>query len=140
MNRNGYFAVVLDDTWIDVVRKNATMDVVRGDHITIAYKPDETTFENLRDIMGKRVNAYINELRRNENIEAFWVTDMFYDSFSLSLKEKRLTRIDEGAAHITISHKKGLKPKEANTMFTNPTHVEQRIGYVEGVIEWIDFN
>jgi hypothetical protein len=56
------------------------------------------------------------------------------------LKEKRLTRIDEGAAHITISHKKGLKPKEANTMFTNPTHVEQRIGYVEGVIEWIDFN
>ena len=68
------------------------------------------------------------------------MTDMFYDSFSLSLSEKRLTRIDEGAAHITISHKKGLKPKEANTMFTNPTHVEQRIGYVEGVIEWIDFN
>ena len=140
MNHNGYFAVVLDDTWTNVVRKNATMDVVRGDHITIAYKPDETTFENLRDIIGKRVNAYISELRRNENIEAFWVTDMFYDSFSLSLKEKRLTRIDEGAAHITISHKKGLKPKEANTMFTNPTHVEQRIGYVEGVIEWIDFN
>ena len=69
MNRNGYFAVVLDDTWTNVVRKNATMDVVRGDHITIAYKPDETTFENLRDIMGKRVNAYISELRRNENIE-----------------------------------------------------------------------
>jgi hypothetical protein len=140
MKHKGYFAVVLDDTWTDVVRKNATMDVVRGDHITIAYKPDDTTFENLKDLMGKRVNAYISELRRNENIEAFWVTDMFYDSFSLSLKEKRLTRVDEGAAHITISHKKGLKPKEANTMFTNPTHVEQRIGYVEGVIEWIDFN
>ena len=140
MKHKGYFAVVLDDTWTDVVKKNATMDVVRGDHITIAYKPDDTTFENLKDLMGKRVNAYISELRRNENIEAFWVTDMFYDSFSLSLSEKRLTRIDEGAAHITISHKKGLKPKEANTMFTNPTHVEQRIGYVEGVIEWIDFN
>ena len=52
MKHNGYFAVVLDDTWTDVVRKNATMDVVRGDHITIAYKPDNTTFENLRDIMG----------------------------------------------------------------------------------------
>ena len=88
MNRNGYFAVVLDDTWKDVVRKNATMDVVRGDHITIAYKPDETTFENLRDIMGKRVNAYISELRRNENIEAFWVTDMFYDSYRLTEDEK----------------------------------------------------
>ena len=53
MKHNGYFAVVLDDTWTDVVRKNATMDVVRGDHITIAYKPDNTTFENLRDIIKK---------------------------------------------------------------------------------------
>ena len=140
MNRNGYFAVVLDDTWKDVVRKNATMDVVRGDHITIAYKPDETTFENLRDIMGKRVNAYISELRRNENIEAFWVTDMFYDSYRLTEDEKRLTRVDDGAAHITISHKKGLKPKEANTMFTNPTYTRQAIGYVEGIFKWIPFN
>ena len=140
MNRNGYFAVVLYDTWTDVVRKNATMDVVRVDHITIAYKPDETTFENLRGIMGKRVNAYISELRRNENIEAFWVTDMFYDSYRLTEDEKRLTRVDDGAAHITISHKKGLKPKEANTMFTNPTHSEKRVGYVEGIFMWIDFN
>ena len=140
MNRNGYFAVVLDDTWTNVVRKNATMDVVRGDHITIAYKPDETTFENLRGIMGKRVNAYISELRRNENIEAFWVTDMFYDSYRLTEDEKRLTRVDDGAAHITISHKKGLKPKEANTMFTNPTYTRQAVGYVEGVFKWIPFN
>ena len=68
MKHNGYFAVVLDDTWTDVVRKNATMDVVRGDNITIAYKPDNTTYENLRDIMGKRVNSYISEYRKNENI------------------------------------------------------------------------
>ena len=140
MNHNGYFAVKLDESWQDVVKRNVTMEVVRGDHITLAYKPEEWVFDRLTKLVGKRVNAYISELRRNENIEAFWVTDMFYDSFSLSLKEKRLTRVDEGAAHITISHKKGLKPKEANTMFTNPTHVEQRIGYVEGVIEWIDFN
>ena len=116
------------------------MDVVRGDHITIAYKPDETTFENLRDIIGKRVNADISELRRNENIEAFWVTDMFYDSYRLTEDEKRLTRVDDGAAHITISHKKGLKPKEANTMFTNPTYTRQAVGYVEGVFKWIPFN
>lgn len=140
MNHNGYFAVVLDDSWKDVVKKSATMDVVRGDHITIAYKPDDTTFENLRDIMGKRVNAYISEFRKNENIEAFWVTDMFYDSYRLTEDEKRLTRVDDGAAHITISHKKGLKPKEANTMFTNPTYKRQAVGYVEGVFKWIPFN
>jgi hypothetical protein len=140
MNHNGYFAVVLDDTWTDVIKKNATMDVVRGDHITIAYKPDNTTFENLRDIMGKRVNAYIDEFRSNENIEAFFVTDMFYDSYRLTEKEKRLERVDEGMAHITVSHKKGLKPKEANTMFTNPTSKRQAVGYVEGVFKWIPFN
>ena len=44
------------------------------------------------------------------------------------------------ATDITISHKKGLNQKQSCLMFTNPTHVEQRIGYVEGVIEWIDFN
>ena len=97
-------------------------------------------FDRLTKLVGKRVNAYISELRRNENIEAFWVTDMFYDSYRLTEKEKRLTRVDDGSAHITISHKKGLKPKEANTMFTNPTHKEERIGYVEGVFKWIPFN
>ena len=140
MNHNGYFAVKLDESWQNVIKKNATMEVVRGDHITLAYKPEEWVFDRLTKLVGKRVNAYISELRRNENIEAFWVTDMFYDSFSLSLSEKRLTRIDEGAAHITISHKKGLKPKEANTMFTNPTHQEPRVGYVEGIFKWIPFN
>ena len=97
MNHNGYFAVKLDESWQDVVKRNATMEVVRGDHITLAYKPEEWVFDRLIKLVGKRVNAYISELRRNENIEAFWVTDMFYDSFSLSLKEKRLTRVDEGA-------------------------------------------
>ena len=90
--------------------------------------------------VGGRVNAYISELRRNENIEAFWVTDMYYDSYRLTEDEKRLTRVDDGAAHITISHKKGLKPKEASTMFTNPTYTRQAVGYVEGIFKWIPFN
>jgi hypothetical protein len=138
MNHNGYFAVKLDKTWTDVIKKNATMEVVRGDHITLAYKPDDVAFARYTKLVGKRVNAYIDELRRNENIEAFWVSDMFYDSYSLTESEKVLKRWDDVAPHITISHKKGLKAKEANTMFTNPTHTEERIGYVEGIIEWID--
>ena len=31
MNHNGYFAVKLDESWQDVVKRNATMEVVRGD-------------------------------------------------------------------------------------------------------------
>ena len=139
MKHKGYFAVKLDKSWQDIIKKNATMDVVRGDHITLAYKPEEWVFDRLTKLVGKRVNAYINEFRSNENIEAFFVTDMFYDSYRLTADEKRLTRVDDGEAHITVSHKKGLKPKEANTMFTNPTHKRQAVGYVEGVIEWIDF-
>ena len=42
--------------------------------------------------------------------------------------------------NITISHKKGLKAKRSKHNVYKSTHVEQRIGYVEGVIEWIDFN
>ncbi len=34
---NGYFAVKLDESWQELIKKGATMDVVRGDHITIAY-------------------------------------------------------------------------------------------------------
>ncbi len=139
MNHNGYFAVKLDKSWQDIIKKNATMEVVRGDHITIAYKPEERVFDRLTKLVGKRVNAYIDEFRKNENIEAFWVTDMFYDSYRLTESEKRLERVDDGEAHITVSHKKGLKPKEANTMFTNPTYKRQAVGYVEGTLEWIDF-
>jgi len=111
------------------------MDVVNGDHITIAYKPDNKTFNKLNKFIGQKVNAYFNELRANENIEAFWVKDMF-----LTETTKRFKRVDPGSAHITISHKKDMNSGEANTMFTNPTHKENRLGWVEGTFNWIPFN
>ena len=132
---NGYYAVVLDEKSCDAVQQNATMDVVNGDHITIAYKPDNKTFNKLNKFIGQKVNAYFNELRANENIEAFWVKDMF-----LTETTKRFKRVDPGSAHITISHKKDMNSGEANTMFTNPTHKENRLGWVEGTFNWIPFN
>jgi hypothetical protein len=36
---NGYYAVALDKKSYDVVKQNATMDVVVSNHITLAYKP-----------------------------------------------------------------------------------------------------
>ena len=132
---NGYYAVVLDEKSCDAVQQNATMDVVNGDHITIAYKPDNKTFNKLNKFIGKKVNAQFNEFRANENIEAFWVKDMF-----LTETTKRFKRIDPGSAHITISHKKDMNSGEANTMFTNPTHKENRLGWVEGTFNWVPFN
>ena len=132
---NGYYAVILDKKSCTAVRQNATMDVVNGDHITIAYKPDNKTFNELNKFIGKKVNAYFNELRANENIEAFWVKDMF-----LTETTKRFKRVDPGSAHITISHKKDMNSGEANTMFTNPTHKENRLGWVEGTFNWVPFN
>ena len=129
---NGYYAVVLDKKSCDDVQQNATMDVVNGDHITIAYKPNNKTFKKLNKLIGKKVNAYFNELRANENIEAFWVKDMF-----LTGAAKRFKRVDPGSPHITISHKKGMKSGEADSMFTNPTLKEDKFGYVEGIFNWV---
>ena len=131
---NGYYAVVLDKKSCDAVQQNATMNVVNGDHITIAYKPNNKTSLKLNKFIGKKVNAYFNELRANESIEAFWVKDMF-----LTETAKRFKRVDPGSPHITISHKKDMKSGEANSMFTNPTHKENRLGYVEGIFNWVPF-
>ena len=129
---NGYYAVVLDKKSCDAVKQNATMNVVNGDHITIAYKPNNKTSLKLNKFIGKKVNAYFNELRANESIEAFWIKDMF-----LTETAKRFKRVDPGSPHITISHKKGMKSGEADSMFTNPTLKEDKFGYVEGIFNWV---
>ena len=131
---NGYYAVVLDKKSCDDVQQVATMDVVNGDHITIAYKPNNKTFKKLKKFIGQKVYASFNELRANESIEAFWVKDMF-----LTETSKRFKRVDPGSPHITISHKKGMKSGEASSMFTNPILKEDKFGYVEGTFNWVPF-
>ena len=132
---NGYYAVVLNKKSCKYVQQDATMDVVNGDHITIAYKPNNKTFKKLNKFIGKKVYAAFNELRANEHIEAFWVKDMF-----LTETAKRFERVDPGSPHITISHKTGMKSGEAESMFTNPTLKENEFGYVEGTFNWVPFN
>ena len=131
---NGYYAVVLDKQSCNVVKRNATMDVVVGDHITLAYKPNNKTFKKLNKLIGKKVEAYINQMRANENIQAYWVSNMYLTP------NKKLKRVDKGPAHITISHKKGFKSGDANSMFKRPTFKQERLGMLEGKIKWISFN
>jgi len=135
---NGYYAVVLDKKSCKYVQQDATMDVVNGDHITLAYKPDNKTFKKLNKLCGKKVDVYIKEIRANNNIEAFWLNGMY-----LTETYKKLKRIDKGPAHITISHKKGFKSGDANTMFKNPTYkkdLQTEMEYLQGKIKWISFN
>ena len=143
MMDNGYYAVVLNKKSCKYVQQDATMDVVNGDHITIAYKPNNKTFKKLNKFIGKKVYASFNELRANESIEAFWVKDMFLTGDEVALGNetaKRFKRVDPGSPHITISHKKGMKSGEADSMFTNPTYKEDKFGYVEGTFNWVPFN
>jgi len=135
---NGYYAVALDKKSYDAVKQNATMDVVNGDHITLAYKPNNETCKKLTKLCGKKVDVYIKEKRANKNIEAFWVSDMY-----LAETYKKLKRIDKGPAHITISHKKDFKSGDANTMFKKPSYkqnVQAEMDYLQGKVKWISFN
>ena len=134
---NGYYAVMLNKESCDVVKPYATMDVVVGDHITLAYKPNNETFKKLNKLCGKKVDVYIKELRANKNIEAFWVNNMY-----LTETYKKLKRVDKGSAHITISHKKDFKSGDANTMFKRPSYkqnLQTEMDYLQGEVKWIEY-
>ena len=135
---NGYFAVVLNKKSCVEVGRKATMDIKVSDHITLAYKPNNRDFNKLNTLINKKVDVYVDHIRANKNIEAFWVSDMY-----LAETYKKLKRIDKGPAHITISHKKGFKSGDANTMFKNPTYkqdLQTEMEYLQGKIKWIEFN
>ena len=146
-NYNGYFAIVLDEdskknlsSYLYNTTGGPKFDITRMDHITLAYKPNMSEAEEFKKLLGKTCNAYINEYRRNDNIEAYFIDLMCYDSYRLSTHEKYLKRLDDGMPHITISHKRGLMPKEANSMFDKPTVKRNAVGYITGKLVYIDHN
>ena len=131
---NGYFAIQLDKQSQKAVSKYATMPVMVSDHITLAYKPVKKVYDKYLKIVGKKVGAYIKGYRSNKNIDALWIDDMYL------MNNKKVKRHDKGAAHITLSHKKGYKQGDANSMFTKPDVKECRAGYVEGKIKYFNYD
>ena len=131
---NGYFAIQLDKQSQKAVSKYATMPVMVSDHITLAYKPVKKVYDKYSKLIGKKVGAFIKGYRSNKNIDALWIGDMYL------MNDKKIKRHDKGAAHITLSHKKGYKQGDANTMFIDPTINQRKIGYVEGVVKYFDYN
>ena len=127
----GYFAVFLDKKSCNVVKKNATMPVVVSDHVTLAYNPNDKIYNKYKKLENKKVGVFIKGYRSNDHIDALWVDNMF------DKDGNKIKRHDKGAAHITLSHKKGYKQGDANTMFTKPDTNIKRYGYVEGKIKFI---
>ena len=131
---NGYFAIQLDKSSHNVVKRNATMPVMVSDHITLAYKPVKKVYDKYSKLIGKKVGAFIKGYRSNKNIDALWIGDMI-----LTDSDKKIKRHDKGAAHITLSHKKGYKQGDANTMFTKPDVKIKVQGYVEGKVRYFNY-
>ena len=79
--------------------------------------------------------SILTQYRANNNIDAFWVKDMF-----LTDTDTKIKRVNPGSAHITLSLKDGFKPGDANSMFKKPKIKKNIIGYVEGKINYIKLN
>ena len=130
---NGYFAIQLDKQSQKAVSKYAAMPVMVSDHITLAYKPVKKVYDKYLKIVGKKVGAYIKGYRSNKNIDALWIDDMYL------MNNKKVKRHDKGAAHITLSHKKGYKQGDANSMFIKPDIKIKKFGYVEGKVKYFSY-
>ena len=135
MNMNGYFAVQLTKQDSKLVSTKATFPIVVSDHITLAYKPTKRIYNKYKKLVGHKVGAMIEGYRSNNAIDALWIGKMIDIN-----TDKYLKRHDKGAAHITLSHKKGYKQGDANTMFIDPTINQRKIGYVEGVVKYFNYN
>ena len=132
---NGYFAVALNKNDSKLVSTKATFPIVVSDHITLAYKPSKRIYNKYKKLVGHKVGALIEGYRSNDAIDALWIGKMIDIN-----TDKNLKRHDKGAAHITLSHKKGYKQGDTNSMFIDPTIKQKKLGYVEGVIKYFDYN
>ena len=130
---NGYFAVQLDKSSCNVVKKLATKDILVSDHVTLAYKPIKKVYDKYFKLVGKKVGVFIKGYRANNHIDALWVDNMF------DKDGNKIKRHDKGAAHITLSNKTGYESGDDNTMFTNPKVKDKKYGYVEGKVKDISY-
>ena len=123
--KDGYYAVVLDASSRDKVEKLAQFEEIESDHVTIAYRPDDSIGDILDTQLGRSYNIITKLYVANDEIDAL-VVDVV-----------GLKRQDPGPAHITISHKRGVEPKESNNLIRNPKYREKHIFKMRGILEFI---
>lgn len=122
---NGYYAVMLSEDSFNQVKEYANYKIIRSNHITIAYNPSIKNAEKLSEMLGKRISITTKELCENDNIQAFTV------------EMNNLNRLDEGVAHITVSHTENAKPYDSNAMLKNPDRVRKIELNLNGTFKFI---
>ena len=110
--------LVSDEIIISIIEKRIIKQDCKNGFILDGYPRNQKQASSLDKILSQS----------NKNIDALWIGDMYL------MNDKKIKRHDKGAAHITLSHKKGYKQGDANSMFTKPDVKECRAGYVEGKI------
>jgi hypothetical protein len=125
---NGYYAVVLSEDSYNQVKDYANYKIIRSNHVTIAFNPTVEVAEKLSIVLGKRISIKTKELCENNNIQAFTV------------EMNNLERMDEGIAHITVSHTENAKPYDSNEMLKNPDRIRNIELNLNGTFKYIPHN
>ena len=123
--KDGYYAVVLDGSSRDKVEKLAQFEEIESDHVTIAYRPDDSIGDILDTQLGRSYNIISKLYVANDEIDAL-VVDVI-----------GLKRQDPGLAHVTISHKRGVEAKESNNLIRKPKYREKQIFKMRGILEFV---
>lgn len=109
----GFYAIELDSSSHIELSKHGQHEEIKSHHVTIAYQPSDGIAGILDSMLGRtftiRTILYIS----NDEIDAV-IVDI-----------DDLKRQNPGPAHITISHKKGVVPAQANDMIQNPDFKEK---------------
>ena len=116
---------MLDASSRDKVEKLAQFEEIESDHVTIAYRPDDSIGDILDTQLGRSYNIISKLYVANDEIDAL-VVDVV-----------GLKRQDPGPAHITISHKRGIEPKESNNLIRKPKYREKQIFKMRGILEFV---
>ena len=126
--RKGYFAVILDPKSHKEVASLASFPSIQSHHVTVAFSPDEKIAEKLDDMVGKDIRINTSEYMKNDEIDALVVSGM-----------SGIKREDPGQAHITVSHKEGVKPQKSNDMVKSPDTRTPKKLLLHGKFQFVAF-
>lgn len=121
----------LDETSRDEVRRRARLPIVRGDHITLAYRidPDCFTPECVpgQFPVGSAVSFEVTHSVRTAELEVFVV----------AIAGQTLRPQDGGTLHVTVSRAQGARSRDSNQVIEQAEWqpMTLRLG---GTIEWAD--
>ena len=110
-NVNVYYAVDLTEGSQKKVAEYANYKNIDSHHVTIAYRPSFEVAKKLESMLGQEIGIETIGLYENDRIQAF------------AVKMNNISRLDDGPAHITVSHVDGARSRDSKEMFKAPERV-----------------